>query len=334
MSTSPKQAEVIKSSTLSRWLRSSVQQLFAFGALVLVYLYFLWQAPNFSSSNVLPDILLQSAAIGVMALGATFIIATGGIDLSVGTGTSLCAVMAGMFMGSQHLGLPLIAGIPLTLLIGALLGLVNGLNIAVLDIPPFIATLAMMLAAQGLTLVISDKKPVAVDAPGYLNISQGYLVPFLQNASLIFLVLTAIAAFLLTKTLIGRLALAMGSNEDATRLSGVRVKLWKVLVYVLAGVFTAMGAILSSARFGLASPNEGLGMELQAIAAVVIGGTSLSGGRANVIGTMIGTLLMSTLVYGLTVMGVQNEWQKVITGVVVLFAVFADNVRRKRAAGA
>lgn len=143
---------------------------------------------------------------------------------------------------------------------------------------------------------------------------------------------TIIAAFLLSKTLVGRYALAIGSNEEATRLSGINVKKWKIIIYMVAGLFTAIGAILYSARFGYSQPAEGLGLELQAIAAVVIGGTSLAGGRANIIGTMIGALLMNTLTTGLQMMGVAQQWQLVVTGIVVLLAVFADNVRRSRAA--
>lgn len=315
-------------------LRSSMQQLFAAGALIAVYLIFLAVAPNFGGPGVLPGILMKAAAIGVLALGATFIIATGGIDLSVGTGMTLCAVMAGVFLSTDFMGLPLGVGLLLTLGIGALIGFVNGFNVSFLGIPPFIATLAMMMVANGLALIISGASSIKIQDPGYYQISNGSLIPGLQNAALIFLVLTILAAVLLSKTLLGRIALAIGSNEEATRLSGINVKAWKLLVYVVAGLFTALGAILYSSRFGFAQPAEGLGLELQAIAAVVIGGTSLAGGRANIIGTMIGALLMNTLTTGLQMMGVAQQWQLVVVGVVVLLAVFADNVRRNRAAAA
>ena len=310
-----------------QFVRSWLQQLFVFAALIVVFVFFMFAASNFGL-EIIPGILLQSAAIGTMALGATFIIATGGIDLSVGTGMTFCAVMAGVFMSSEFMDLPL------PLLVGVAVGLVNGLLIAYLDLPPFIATLAMMMVTRGLSLIISKSSSIKIANPDYFAIANGNLVPYLSNAALIFVVFGIIAAVLLSKTLLGRYALAIGSNEEATRLSGINVKKWKLLVYVTAGLFTAFGAILYSARFGFVQPAEGLGMELQVIAAVVIGGTSLSGGRANIIGTMTGALLMMTLSVGLQMMGVQQQWQFVVTGVVVLLAVYADILRRKRAAAA
>ncbi|OKL50441.1 ABC transporter permease [Boudabousia marimammalium] len=312
-------------------IKSSLQQLFAFGALIVVYVIFLVFAPNFASFDVFSSILMQTASIGVMALGATFVIATSGIDLSVGTGMTFCAVSAGLFLGGEYLELPLAVGIILTLLVGAFLGLLNGVNISLLGIPPFIATLAMMMVARGIALIMSGASSIKIGNPGYFQIANGQLIPGISNAALIFIVLTILAAFILNKTLLGRYALAIGSNEEATRLSGVNVKMWLILIYMLAGLFTAVGGILYSARFGFAQPAEGLGLELQAIAAVVIGGTSLAGGRANIIGTMIGALLMNTLTTGLQMMGVLQQWQLVVVGVVVLAAVFADNLRRRRA---
>ncbi|PID97836.1 MAG: ribose ABC transporter permease [Actinomycetales bacterium] len=296
----------------------------------------MFTADNFASLDVLGNVLMAASAIGTMALGATFVIATSGIDLSVGTGMTLCAVMAGMYLSADKWGLPVGVGLVLILLTGALLGLVNGLNISVLGIPPFIATLAMMMVANGLALVISEKSSIKIGSEFYYNIANGKLFSIgkfeLSNSALLFLAMTLLAAFLLGKTLLGRYALAMGSNEEATRLSGVNVRFWKTMVYVVAGVFTAVGAIIYSARFGFAQPAEGLGLELQAIAAVVIGGTSLAGGRATIVGTFIGALLMNTLTTGLQMMGVAKEWQLVVIGIVILMAVFADNVRRKRAA--
>ena len=314
-----------------RFLKSSLQQLFVFLALVIIYIFFLFAAPNFAQFSIVLDIFQQSAYIGVMALGATFVIATGGIDLSSGTGMSLVAVMAGVFLSGDWLNWPLGGGLIAILLVGALIGLVNGLNVARLGLPPFIATLAMMMVARGLALIISDKSSITIKNPGYGWLANGQLIPGVPNAVLLFILLAILAAFLLNKTLLGRYALAIGSNEEATRLSGVNIKLWKMLVYVVAGVFVALGAILYSARFGFVQPAEGLGFELNVIAAVVIGGTSLAGGRANILGTVVGALIMETLKKGLLMMGIAQEWQFVVTGIVVVIAVFVDNVRRKRA---
>ena len=247
------------------------------------------------------------------------------------TGMTLVAVMAGVFLSGDWLNWPLGGGLIAILLVGALIGLVNGLNVARLGLPPFIATLAMMMVARGLALIISDKSSITIKNPGYGWLANGQLIPGVPNAVLLFILLAILAAFLLNKTLLGRYALAIGSNEEATRLSGVNIKLWKMLVYVVAGVFVALGAILYSARFGFVQPAEGLGFELNVIAAVVIGGTSLAGGRANILGTVVGALIMETLKKGLLMMGIAQEWQFVVTGIVVVIAVFVDNVRRKRA---
>lgn len=331
MSTVATNAAPAEQSRVQQFIRSSLQQLFVFAALIVVFVFFMIFAPNFTPGVVIPNILLQAAAIGTMALGATFVIATGGIDLSVGTGMTFSAVMAGVFMSAEFMNLPLGLGLLLVLIVGALMGLVNGLLIAYLHIPPFIATLAMMMVTRGLSLIISNASSIKIANPDYSAISNGRIIPFLSNAALIFVILGMIAAVILGKTLLGRYALAIGSNEEATRLSGINVKFWKALVYVTAGIFTALGAILYSGRFGFVQPAEGLGMELQVIAAVVIGGTSLSGGRANIVGTMMGALLMMTLTVGLQMMGVAQQWQLVVTGVVVLLAVYADILRRQRA---
>lgn len=331
-STTPTAPQVAEQSGIKTFVKSSVQQIFVFAALIVVLIFFSILAPNFASMKIFLDILLSAASIGVMALGATFVISTGGIDLSVGTGMTLCAVMAGVFMAGTWMNLPLGLGIVLTIVVGAAMGLINGVLIAYLEIPPFIATLAMMMVSRGLALIITNASTIKIENPDYSAISNGQLIPGLSNAALIFILLTVVAAVLLSKTLLGRYALAIGSNEEATRLSGINVRRWKALVYVTAGVFTAVGAILYSARFGFVQPSEGLGMELQVIAAVVIGGTSLSGGRANIIGTMMGALLMMTLTKGLQMMNVSQQWQLVVTGVVVLAAVYADILRRKRAA--
>ena len=296
-------------SPVAAFLKRNMQLLLVTVALFVVLAFFSVAVPNFTfaTMNVYLDIVLQSAFTGVMALGATFVIATSGIDLSVGTGMSLVAVMAGIFLAGDKMNLPLGLGLLLTLLVGMAIGLINGLNVSILGLPPFIATLAMMMVARGLALIISNKSSI-----------------------LIFVVLTVLATFLMNKTLLGRYALAIGSNEEATRLSGVNVRLWKIIIYVVAGAFMAVGAVLYSARGGLVQPAEGVGMELNVIAAAVIGGTSLSGGRASIPGALVGAILMETLKKGLTMMSIAAEWQFVVTGIVLLLAVVIDNLRRIR----
>lgn len=307
--------------------RQRLQQVLAFAGLVVIFAFFSLASPYFLDWNNVKGILLATAVTGIMALGATFVIATGGIDLSVGTGMTLCSVMTGVFLA--NLGLPLAVGVLGGLAIGALIGLLNGLNVSYLRLPPFIATLAMMMVAQGLALVISGTKPIYfTSVGGFDQLAAGELIPGLPNAVLIFFVAAAVAAVVLSKTLTGRYALSIGSNEEATAISGVDVRRWKVVIYVVAGLFTGLAGVVMASRLNSAQPGLGLGYELEAIAAVVIGGTSLRGGKATILGTVIGALIMATLTNGLRIMSIPQEWQKVAVGIVIVLAVYADTLRR------
>ena len=317
-------------SPFTAFIKKNMQLLVVIAALVVILVFFSLAEPKFASTKIYLDIVLQAAFTGVMALGATFVIATGGIDLSVGTGLSFVAVMAGVFLAGDKMNLPLGVGLVLTILVGAGVGLINGLNVSILGLPPFIATLAMMMVARGLALVISQTQSIKIKNPDYAALATGTLIPHVANAALIFVLLTILATFLMNKTLLGRYALAIGSNEEATRLSGVNVRLWKIIIYVVAGVFMAIGAILYSARLGLVQPAEGVGMELNVIAAAVIGGTSLSGGRASIPGALVGALIMETLKKGLIMMSIAQDYQYVVTGIAILLAVAVDNIRRAR----
>jgi ribose transport system permease protein len=310
----------------TRW-RAQLQQILAFASLIVLFVFFSLANPNFLSWSNVSGILLATSVTGIMALGATFVIVTGGIDLSVGTGMTLCSVMTGVFL--TNLGLPLVVGVVGGILTGAVIGLINGANISILGIPPFIATLAMMMIAQGLSLVISGTKPIYfTDVPGFESIALGKLIPGLPNAVLIFFGAAAIAGLLLSKSVMGRYALSIGSNEEATAISGIDVRRWKVVIYTVAGLFTGLAGVVMASRLNSAQPGLGLGYELEAIAAVVIGGTSLRGGRGTILGTVIGALIMSVLTNGLRIMSIPQEWQKVAVGAVILLAVFTDILRR------
>ena len=266
-----------------------------------------------------------------MAIGVTFVIITGGIDLSVGTSMALVGVITGKTVMAMNLNVW--SGILLGMIVGTLLGAINGILITVLKLPPFIATLATMKGAQGLALITSDLKPIlfTTDVKGWDSIAQGNIIPNLPNAVLILLVSAVVASIILNKTVLGRYTFAIGSNTEATKLSGVKVDRWLIAVYALCGFFVGLSAIVMTSRLGSAQPDLGLGYELEAIAAVIIGGTSLLGGKGTISGTIIGALIMSVLINGLRILELQQEWQYVVVGAVILLAVYGDNVRRRRA---
>jgi ribose transport system permease protein len=309
-----------------------LQQALAFGTLIVLLIFFTILSPNFLTFSNVSSILLSTAVIGILAVGTTFVIITGGIDLSIGTGMTLCSVITGLLL--TEAGLPLIVGVLGGIAMGALIGFINGFNVTVLGLPPFIATLAMMLVAQGLALVLSGVRPIYFSGvAGFDDIALGTLIPGIPNAVLILFGLAIIGSIILSKTILGRITYAIGSNEEATRLSGINTRRWLVAIYTLAGVATGIAGVVIAARLNSAQPQLGLGYELQAIAAVIIGGTSLLGGRGSILGTLIGALIMSVLINGLRIMAIQTEWQTVVVGVVVLIAVYADNLRRRRTEG-
>ncbi|WP_426448426.1 ABC transporter permease [Paenibacillus sp. S-38] len=313
----------------------AMQKVLAFASLILLVLIFSLASSNFFRFDNLVAIILSTAVIGVLALGSTFVIITSGIDLSVGTVMTFSSVMTGVIIATWQLPMPL--GIIGGILTGAVCGLISGLAVAKMKIPPFIATLAMMMITKGLSLVISGTKPIYFnDAPQFMDISMGSLIggilpgADIPNAVLIFFGLAIVASILLTKTIIGRFTFALGSNEEATRLSGVNVDFWKIIIYTITGAFSGIAGILMASRLNSAQPALGAGYELEAIAAVVIGGTSLSGGQGSILGTVIGALIMSVLTNGLRILSVPQEWQTVIVGLVVLLAVYADILRRRK----
>ena len=312
--------------------RGSLQQVLAFASLIVVLVFFSIASPYFFTPSNLVGILMAATVTGILALGTTFVIITGGIDLSIGTGMILCGVMTGVFI--TFWGWPVWAGVIGAILFGALIGFVNGVNIAILKIPPFIATLGMMLIASGLSLVISGTKPIYFkEHPDFQLLMNFSVIPGARFplGVVIFLVLVVVAAILLAKTIIGRYTFSIGSNEAATALSGVNVTKWKIIIYSLAGLFVGLAGVLAASRLSSAQPVGGLGLELEAIAAVVIGGTSLQGGKGSIVGTVIGALIVAVLTNGLRVTAVPQEWQSVVVGCVILIAVYLDMLRRRGA---
>jgi ribose transport system permease protein len=315
--------------------KQRLQQLLAFAGLLVIFLTFSIVAPTtFPTYSNIMNILFSAVVIGCLAMGATLVIVSGGIDLSVGTGMALTGVMAATFMVTW--GLPVWLGILLTLAFGAFIGLTNGTAVAILGLPPFIATLAMMMICQGLALVVSHVHPIYFDADkqgSYLALSTGNLIPGsgFPNAILVLGVAVGIGHIIFNKTILGRYDISIGSNMEATALSGINVKKWLIIIYSTAGIFTALGGIMISARLGSAQPATGAGYEMQAIAAAVIGGTSLSGGKGSIMGTLIGALIISVINNGLQIIMLPQQWQNVVLGAVIVIVVFIDQLRNKQA---
>jgi len=312
------------------------QKLLAFASLIALIVVFTVLKPDaFMTQDNIIGILQSTTVIGVLAIASTFIIITSGIDLSVGVLMTFSAVMAGVFM--VNLGLPMPLGIVLALGMGALSGCISGLAITKLRVPPFIATLGMMMLLKGLSLLITKTRPIYFnDIEGFDQISLGSvlgdLIPALPipNGVLILFLVAVVCAVVLNKTALGRYTFALGSNEEAVRLSGVNVDRWKVLIYTFSGGICGIAGLLIASRLNSAQPALGQGYELDAIAAVVIGGTSLSGGVGTILGTIIGAFIMSVLINGLRIMSVAQEWQMVLTGLIIILAVYTDNLRRNK----
>ncbi|MGZ8761484.1 MAG: ABC transporter permease [Aeromicrobium sp.] len=313
-----------------------LQRFLAFGALILLIIFFSIANEHFLNFDNFVNILIATAVVGVVALGETFVIITGGIDLSVGTVMTLSSVMTAVTI--TNMGLPVPIGVLAGILTGGLMGLLNGVLIARLKLPPFIATLGVLNIARGLALVITQTRPIYfTNTPEFntgimgnlfgIKISGEFGIP---NIAIIMFVAVIIAAFILNRTALGRYTFALGSNEEAVRLSGVNVKVWKMAVYTLCGLFAGLAGVLISARVNSAQPALGFGYELDAISAVVIGGTSLAGGEGTILGTIIGAFIVRTLTNGLQIMSVPQEWQIVVTGVVVILAVYLDIIRRRQ----
>lgn len=283
---------------------------------------------DFLTTDNLLNVGVQAAVTAVLAFGVTFVIVAAGIDLSVGSVAALSATVLA-WSATQH-GVRVVLAVVLAVATGIAAGLVNGFLIAYGKLPPFIATLAMLSVARGLSLVISEGSPIAFpDSVSHLGDTLGGWLP---APVLVMIVMGLLAAFVLGPTYIGRSMCAIGGNEEAARLSGLRVKKQKLAIYALSGVFAAVAGVVLAARLSSAQPQAADGYELDAIAAVVIGGASLAGGTGKASGTLIGALILAVLRNGLNLLSVSAFWQQVVIGVVIALAVLLDTVRRKAGA--
>lgn len=304
----------------------NLQKLGPFIGLLVITIILAVMSPNFLTLNNILNVLRQVSINALIAFGMTFVILTGGIDLSVG---AILALSGALTAGLMTNGMDPILAILVGLLAGTVMGMVNGLLVAKGKVAPFIATLATMTIFRGLTLVYTEGRPITgFDSDMFTMLGAGYLfiipVPVIWTLGCF-----AVLYFILKKTAFGRRVYAIGGNEEAAVLSGIKVSRVKVYIYALTGFLSALAGIILTSRLNSAQANAGMGYELDAIAAVVLGGTSLSGGRGWIFGTLIGAMIIGVLNNGLNLLEVSSFYQQVVKGSVILLAVLLD---RKKAA--
>ncbi|PID56072.1 ribose ABC transporter permease [candidate division KSB3 bacterium] len=269
------------------------------------------------------NIIRQTSIHGIMAVGMTFVILTSGIDLSVGSVLALAGVLCADF---EHRGLPVLIIVMLTLCAGAVLGWLNGVVITKGKVTPFVVTLGMMSIARGCALIYAGGYPISGFSKSFRYIGSGYFLK-IPIPILVFAATLLIAAVLLRHTRLGRYIYAIGGNEETVKLSGIHSDLYKTAAYTISGLTAALGAVVLTARLNAGEPIAGTGYELDVIASVVIGGTSLMGGRGGVGGTLIGALLIGTINNGMNLLGISSYWQSVVKGLIIVGAVLLDRLR-------
>ncbi|SBV02648.1 monosaccharide ABC transporter substrate-binding protein, CUT2 family [Streptomyces sp. Ncost-T6T-1] len=302
----------------------------ALSALVVLVVAMSLLSGDFLTTQNLLNVGVQAAVTAILAFGVTFVIVSAGIDLSVGSVAALSATV--LAWSATSAGVPVVLAVVLAIVTGIACGFVNGALISYGKLPPFIATLAMLSIARGLSLVISQGSPIAFpDSVSRLGDTLGGWLPV---PVLVMIAMGLITALILGRTFIGRSMYAIGGNEEAARLSGLRVKRQKIVIYALSGLFAAVAGIVLASRLVSAQPQAAQGYELDAIAAVVIGGASLAGGVGKASGTLIGALILAVLRNGLNLLSVSAFWQQVVIGVVIALAVLLDTLRRKAGSAA
>lgn len=281
---------------------------------------------NFLTANNLLNLLLQVTSNALIAFGMTFVILTGGIDLSVGSILALSSALTAGLLGS---GMPVTLAILISLILGCILGMMNGLLISYGKLAPFIVTLATMTIFRGATLVYTNGNPITTglsDTFLFQFLGQGYIVGIPFPVIIMFIVFIVLYV-LLHKTAFGKSVYAIGGNEKAAYISGVKLNKVKIIIYSISGMMASISGLIITSRLSSAQPTAGASYEMDAITAVVLGGTSLSGGKGRILGTLIGALIIGVLNNGLNIIGVSAFWQQVVKGVVILIAVLIDRFK-------
>ncbi len=311
------------------------QKFIVFLVVIALYAFFCLMSPDFRKYSTAMSILDYSYYIALMAIGVTFPLITGGVDLSIGTGL-ICYSLAGGYL-VLHCGWPTGAGLLVSVVFGIVIGILNGVLVAGMNLPPFLATLCTCMITRGLGSLCSQRFGISWPTAGSegswfrtifkINVN-GTQIPI---GFLWILILVLIMAFVLNHTKVGRYTIAIGSNKEATILSGVNVKFYHIMAYAISGLFAGLAAIAYSAVFATVQPGTGAGFELEAIGGAIIGGVSATGGVGSIVGSLLGVFVICLLKTGLPYIGLQANWQQIITGMVLIAAVLVDIIKRKRA---
>ena len=295
--------------------------------------YFMSDKPTFLSYENIMNIFIQTSIITIISVGMTFIIITGGIDLSIGSVVALCSMTCGLSMLSiLNMGgfSQIFIGIFMGLLIGSSIGFINGFVIVKGRIPPYIVTFSMLGIVRGFAICLNGSQSANLYdkiTPNFLFIGNGTIfgVPF---PFILALIIVGISYIILNNMRFGRYVIAVGASEDAAKLSGISVNKYKFLVYLVGGFLAGLAGIIYTSKLGYFSPNIGVGFELYAIASVIIGGTTLSGGKGTIIGTLFGALLIGVLDNGLTLLNISDEIKQVFVGIIIISVVLLDRLRK------
>ena len=302
------------------------EEFFIFIALLLLVAFFGFTADNFFSAGTLTAILTQLPALTVVTIGMTLVMITGGIDLSVGSVVALSSAVIGIAFAVFEL--PLLVSALLGIAAGGCAGLINGVLGAYFRLPIFIVTLGMLEAGRGMAYLVTNSQTVYI-GPSIQSLALPISGIGVSVSFLISLTLVVLAQLALTLTVFGRYLIAIGTNETAAKISGIRTEPYLTWVLVISGLLAGLGGLMNAAYLGASDPNAAIGLELSAIAAAVIGGTSLMGGRGSIIGAFIGVLIISVLQNGLAQLGISEPFKRLITGLVIILAVLIDRWRSR-----
>ncbi|WP_426876690.1 ABC transporter permease [Glaesserella parasuis] len=322
-----------------------LRKMAALAGLVLLVIFFSVTNEFFFTSNNIMTVGLQTSTIALIGIGATCVILTGGIDLSTGSVVALSGVAAAMIVNA---GVPVPIGMVLGILVGGACGLTNGILVTQMKLPPFIATLGMMMVARGLALYVTNAAPVSGMPESFAVLGNGALFKIVEEGPnglpkvvftgipypvIIMIFITVLFTFALTKLKVGRYIYAIGSNEEAARLSGIKTNIVKIYAYVASGLLSGLTGVILASRLVTAQPNGGVAYELDAIASAVVGGTSLMGGVGTIPGTLIGSFIIGVLRNGLNMNGVSSFVQMIVIGLVIIVAVSLDQLRQSKKLG-